>query len=135
MAVRAMDIPMERAWGGRVVPGRQVRTRSVWRWRWRVTRRTWARLVVAVLVPVAVLAMVRAAAGAARPGPAGRTAAVAPVNTVRVAPGDTLWSIAMRHAPAGTDPRPWIFRTAALNGVHDAELAPGEILRLPAGSR
>ncbi len=134
MAVRAVDIATDMAvgaaWGGRATtPRREVRSRRAWRWRWRFTPRVWGRVALVLLVPVAVLVMARAAAGAT----ASRPAAV--VETVRVAPGDTLWSIALRHAPAGTDPRPWIFRTAALNGLHDAQLMPGEVLRLPAGSR
>jgi nucleoid-associated protein YgaU len=82
----------------------------------------------AAVVILAVAAAGRAA-GAARTG----GAIPAPVS-VRVMPGDTLWGIAVEHAPAGIDPRVWIFRTEALNGLPGAALMPGEVLRLPPGS-
>ncbi|HET7481218.1 MAG TPA: LysM peptidoglycan-binding domain-containing protein [Actinomycetota bacterium] len=59
-----------------------------------------------------------AAAGDHRPG------------HVVVQPGQTLWSIATRYAPAGVDPRAYVDRLEALNHV-DAGVAPGTRLRLP----
>lgn len=82
----------------------------------------------AALVVLAIAAAGRAA-GAARTG----AAVPAPVS-VRVLPGNTLWGIAAEHAPPGIDPRVWIFRTEALNGLSGAGLMPGEVLRLPPGS-
>jgi Tfp pilus assembly protein FimV len=107
---------------GRARGGRVARRRRVWRGS---AGRAWA------VLPVA-LALVAAAGHGVG---AARQEAPRPAAAVRVAPGDTLWGLAARHAPPGTDPRVWIFRTERLNGLAGAELRPGEVLRLPAGSR
>jgi Tfp pilus assembly protein FimV len=44
--------------------------------------------------------------------------------------GDTLWSIAVRHAP-GRDPRVVVDAIARANNVDAGSLVPGQQLRLP----
>jgi hypothetical protein len=50
-----------------------------------------------------------------------------------VAPGDTLWEIAARVAPAGEDVRDTVARVLEVNGLGGASIAPGQRLLLPAG--
>lgn len=50
-----------------------------------------------------------------------------PVGTVRVQPGDTLWSIAERVAP-GRDPRNVVADLRAVNHLQGASLVPGQLL-------
>lgn len=57
----------------------------------------------------------------------------APLQTVRVAPGDTLWEIAKQHGPVGTDLRRLTFDLERLNGLEGQVLRPGMELKLPAG--
>jgi nucleoid-associated protein YgaU len=47
----------------------------------------------------------------------------------RIEPGDTLWSIAVRHY--GGDPRRGVWRIQRENGLEDEALVPGEVLQLP----
>jgi LysM repeat protein len=47
----------------------------------------------------------------------------------RVKPGDTLWSIAVRHY--GGDPRHGVWRLQRENGLAGGALSPGQVLRLP----
>jgi hypothetical protein len=47
----------------------------------------------------------------------------------RVAVGDTLWSIAVRHY--GGDPRRGVWRLERENGLGGEPLVPGQVLRLP----
>lgn len=54
-------------------------------------------------------------------------------RTVVVAPGDTLWSLAVRHAPADASLQAYAARVAQVNAVDPAGLRPGSVLRLPAG--
>jgi nucleoid-associated protein YgaU len=49
--------------------------------------------------------------------------------TYRVAPYDTLWTIAAAHY-AG-DVRDAVWRIERANGIRDARIRPGEVLRLP----
>jgi hypothetical protein len=55
---------------------------------------------------------------------------VPPTPTVVVAAGDTLWSIAERHAP-GEDPRAVIHAIEQLNDLGGGPLLPGDTLSLP----
>ena len=60
-----------------------------------------------------------------------------PAQRVRVyvvRPGDTLWAIATRVAGPGADPRPVVDALIDANHLHDADVAPGAVLRLPASS-
>jgi LysM repeat protein len=47
----------------------------------------------------------------------------------RVEPGDTLWSIAVRHY--GGDPRAGVWRLQRENGLTGSTLVPGQVVRLP----
>jgi len=51
-------------------------------------------------------------------------------KTYVVEPGDTLWSIASRFAPA-TDPRVVVDAIASANGVDPGSLVPGQQLSIP----
>lgn len=58
-----------------------------------------------------------------------RTPQVAP-HTVTVRPGDSLWGLAERYAPASGDPRAYIDAAVALNGL-EGPIEAGMRLRLP----
>jgi LysM repeat protein len=47
----------------------------------------------------------------------------------RVKPGDTLWSIAVRHY--GGDPREGVWRIQRENDLAAGALVPGQVVRLP----
>ena len=51
-------------------------------------------------------------------------------RTYVVEPGDTLWNIASRFAPA-TDPRVVVDAIASANGVDPGALVPGQQLAIP----
>lgn len=53
-------------------------------------------------------------------------------DTVVVAPGDTLWEIAVATAPAGIDPRAHLRELMALNGFTDSDVAPWTVVLVPA---
>jgi LysM repeat protein len=75
-------------------------------------------ILVAFLVTVlawSVLARGSEGAGAGRP--------------YRVEPGDTLWSIAVRHY--GGDPREAVWRLERENGLTGSTLVPGQVVRVP----
>jgi hypothetical protein len=48
-----------------------------------------------------------------------------------VAPGDTLWSIAIDHNPPSEDPRVAIEAIRQANGMEDRRIHPGQCLELP----
>lgn len=97
--------------------------------RLRLTRR--GRRVIAVLLAVVAAVVVLLAllggAGAATAG----GAAGAPLPTLTVDAGDTLWSIAEEIAP-GADPRGVIYELKKLNGLPSAAVSPGQVLSIPA---
>jgi nucleoid-associated protein YgaU len=92
----------------------------------RVRRR---RAGVAVLASVGLAFSLPAAAGAVRTD----AGAMRPVAARRyvVAPGDTLWRIAVRADP-GRDPRAVVDQIERENAVDAASLQPGQVLVLPA---
>jgi nucleoid-associated protein YgaU len=90
----------------------------VWRSRW----------FVAATIAVALLAL-GYAREAAVPAPAGGAAAA---ETVTVASGDTLWTIASRRYP-DADPRQKVYEIEQLNGLGGPTIVPGQRLRVPAG--
>jgi len=92
-------------------------------------RRRFARTLVVSAVAVSGLGFLAGHATAVTSHPA---AAHHRVYVVR--PGDTLWSIALRVAGPGADPRPVVDRLTSLNHVRDAAITPGERLVLPAAS-
>jgi hypothetical protein len=89
----------------------------------RLTRRGRLVLLVLLLLLVTVLTGLAAAPGEAS-GRAGT-----PATTV-VGPGDTLWSIARRYAPA-SDPFDTIDQIRRLNGITDYTVRPGQRLTMP----
>jgi Tfp pilus assembly protein FimV len=50
---------------------------------------------------------------------------------VLVRAGDTLWDLASRHAPEGTDVRSYVDALVAANGLSGAGIEAGMRLRLP----
>jgi len=52
-------------------------------------------------------------------------------DTVTVAPGDTLWTIATRRYP-DADARQKVFEIEQLNGLGGPTIVPGQRLRVPA---
>ena len=91
---------------------------------WRLTRRG------VIVVTVAVLALGGALIWLARVS-APRPVATPPAPpVVTVAPGDTLWSIALRVAP-GTDPRAEVAALEQRNGLTSVDLVPGQLLHVP----
>ena len=54
-----------------------------------------------------------------------------PPNSYSVAPGDTLWSIAIEHYPPSEDPRLAIEAIRQVNEMEDHQIHPGQLLELP----
>lgn len=52
-------------------------------------------------------------------------------GTAVVAPGETLWDVAVTHAPAGTDPRSYLEDLRSLNAT-GTPLEPWTVVQLPA---
>lgn len=104
----------------------------------RLTRR--GRLTVTVTLLVLALAVgllsLRAAApaggGADSAAATSQTAGTAATSTLTVAPGDTLWAIAVRVDPH-SDPRAVVERLRELNGLASTQLRAGEELVVPTG--
>jgi LysM domain len=106
----------------RVGPWR-LRESAAWRVRWVV--------LAAVAVTLLALGYVRAA-DPGWPGPASGDGAGRAYQTVTVAPGDTLWTIAASHCP-DSDPRQKVGEIEGANGLAGPTIEPGQRLRLPAG--
>ena len=51
---------------------------------------------------------------------------------VVIAPGDTLWEVAVDSAPRGVDPREQLASIRELNGLEGAEVEAWTVLLLPA---
>jgi LysM domain len=60
-----------------------------------------------------------------------RPSTISPTSTVVVHPGETLWQIAERLAPA-KDPRVMVHRIEELNGLTGAAVTVGQSLYVPA---
>jgi hypothetical protein len=102
----------ERGWRGHLTDT------WVWRGRWLI-----ASLVAVVLLGVG---YGREAVGSALPG----AAVPAASQTVTVAPGDTLWTIASRRYP-DADVRQKVFEIEQLNGLSGPTILAGQHLRVP----
>lgn len=61
----------------------------------------------------------------------GGAGAESPPVRYTVAPGDTLWEIAMTHYPVQEDPRPRIEAMREANGLSGSRIYPGMRLELP----
>jgi LysM repeat protein len=53
------------------------------------------------------------------------------VKQVSVQPGDTLWSIAQEHKPAGKSTRQYVADIRAINDVDPGHLYPGMTIEVP----
>ena len=96
----------------------------------RVTAATYRRRRVAVLL---VLVGVLLALGAMIGGVGAQAELDDPVaGHVVVAPGDTLWEVAVATADEGVDPRAQLSAIQELNGLDGAEVEPWTVLLLPA---
>ncbi|GIP32632.1 LysM peptidoglycan-binding domain-containing protein [Paenibacillus sp. J2TS4] len=60
-----------------------------------------------------------------------RTEAMAIRKEIDVAPGDTLWSIANKHAPEGEDVRAYLSKIKKMNQLKSVVLHEGQLLYLP----
>ncbi|CAN5499695.1 hypothetical protein BH23ACT7_BH23ACT7_05800 [soil metagenome] len=85
------------------------------------------RLAAVVLLALAALAPVAVPRWSTDPPSATGPAPV----TVVVRPGDTVWSLALPHTPAGTGPMEYVAQVVEFNGVDARALTPGAVLRLP----
>jgi hypothetical protein len=54
------------------------------------------------------------------------------VGRVTVAPGQTLWDVAITHAPTGTDPRVYLARLREANGLDGRSVPAWTVVLLPA---
>jgi LysM repeat protein len=81
-----------------------------------------ALLLLAALAVAAAVLLATASRAADPPGPP---------QTTTVRPGDTLWSVAQRHAP-GDEPFAVIEEIRSLNRLPDYTVHPGQRLVLPA---
>jgi Tfp pilus assembly protein FimV len=94
----------------------------------RLTRRGRAVVFLAGLVTLLAVA-VFAGAGSVATDHSGRPA---PTTVVKVAPGETLWSIAAELTPSGDDVRDTMFEIQRLNALDSVDLAAGQRIRVPA---
>ena len=95
--------------------------------RGRVRRR---RLVAASAVASAIVGLVGLAHTPDRAAP---PVTAPPAATAVVAPGETLWDVAVRTSPAGADPRAQLDALQAANGLDGGAVAPWTVLLLPGG--
>ena len=67
----------------------------------------------------------------------GHAVADQPMSTVsvKVEPGDSLWSIAAKHAPAHIPTYDAVQRIALANDLDGSTIHPGQLLEVPAGIR
>ncbi|WP_203336234.1 LysM peptidoglycan-binding domain-containing protein [Nocardioides limicola] len=119
-------IRRERAAAVRSIAPADGRAGGLVRGELRLTRR--GRLVVFLAALGLVLAAVFFAASSVATGDTGE---VAPTETVRVLPGDTLWVIAKQITPAGEDVRVTVERLMRLNELDSASLQVGQRLLVP----
>lgn len=90
----------------------------------------WRRRIGALLVVVAAVFLVAEALTAA-PAPVDDAVPVS-ATTVVVQPGETLWDVARRHAPADVGTAAFVEQVTALNGINGGQVDAWQVLRLPA---
>ena len=88
------------------------------------------RRIVAAVALVAVLALVTVLLGRVAATASGPPAVA---GHVVVEPGQTLWEVAVDHAPQGTDTRAYLDAIVHLNGLESADVAAWDVVLLPAG--
>jgi hypothetical protein len=54
-----------------------------------------------------------------------------PLQTVVVAPGDTLWRLVQKHYDYKGDIRQAIYEVRQINGLKDAVIVPGQVVYIP----
>lgn len=86
-------------------------------------------LLTSVALALALLLAVTVAARAEGPADAALQNTTFVTHTVRS--GDTLWDIAMVHAPQGSDVRNFVFDIKAVNGLETSNIQPGQVLQIP----
>lgn len=86
----------------------------------------------ATLALVTVLALTVTALGTRALGSPAEEAPIPVAGHATVAPGETLWDVAVAHAPAGTDPRAYLEQVRRLNGLDDAPIPAWTVVLLPA---
>lgn len=96
----------------------------------RVTRATYWRRRLGVLVAVTALALLLVAVV----GQSADADLVTPevAGSVVVEPGTTLWEVAIEHAPPGEDPRAYLVRIEQLNGLAGTTVPAWTVVLLPA---
>ena len=95
--------------------------------RLRITARGRAVLVAIVAAPLVIVAMIMALNGG---GAVATENAGAPLQTVTVIYGESLWELANELAP-GADPREFIADVVGLNSLDSAEVRAGQQLQIP----
>ena len=123
MAIRVEELGPERA-SARIYrfPTRDPRARAA-------RRRAVARRRAALGAAIVVMSVLLLFAGGPRSVSAASSRAGAP-RAVSIKPGQTLWSLAERYAPAEVDPRAYVDAVVSLNHL-DGPPQAGERLRLP----
>ena len=81
----------------------------------------------AVLMTVLVLSL-----GIGAVGVGARTGEAEVAGTVTVAPGETLWEVAVSTAPDGVDPRQQLAEIRELNGLSPSEVRAWTVVLIPA---
>ncbi|MGH3921385.1 MAG: LysM peptidoglycan-binding domain-containing protein [Pseudonocardiaceae bacterium] len=89
------------------------------------------RRLVATLLLVIVGGLVPAVLVGTAPARADAASAVRPPLAVVVGQGDTVWDLALAHAPSTQNPVEYVAEVIVINDVKAAALEPGMVLRLP----
>ena len=95
----------------------------------RITRR--GRFVLGTLMALPAVALAGSIAMSSLPAAATVETTASTFDYVTVQPGESLWSVAERVAPAA-DPREVIAEIERLNGLESSAVAAGESLAIPA---
>ncbi len=97
--------------------------------RWKMARRGWRRLVVAVVVlAAAFIALLGGLHGGLR---AEGAACDSKATWYVVCPGDTLWDIAVRLGGRTADPRRLAWEIQRENQLSSPVIRPGQLLQIP----
>lgn len=52
-------------------------------------------------------------------------------NYITVEDGDTLWSIATNYSHSNTDIRKLVYEISSENGIYNASIYPGDVIKIP----
>jgi hypothetical protein len=92
----------------------------------------WRRRVSALLILVSLLALLVIGTTSAVSGRSGPVTVPVAAATVVAVPGQTLWELAVTHAPSGTSTVAYIAAIMDANGLADPVLDAWQVLVLPA---